>query len=805
MMRVVAILLVMCGVASAAAESLVVLPSAVKLDGPEARQTLLAQRSVAGTLVGQVADVRWTSSDEKVVRIVKDQAVPVADGKATLTAKAGSHSANVSVVVTNAAKPFDPSFRNDVQPVLTRTGCNMGACHGALAGKNGFRLSLRAYDDDGDYTSLTRHALGRRIVPEDPARSLLLLKPTGAVPHKGGERVAVDSPEYRVLVEWIANGAKPPKSEDARVERIEVLPANVTLRAGATQQLVVMAHFSDGSVRDATRLAKFTAADGTVATVTESGLVKIMGNGESPVTAWFMSKLALATVTVPWEQTVPADVFASASKANFIDELVLEKLRELNVPPSPRASDGEFIRRAFLDTIGVLPTAEETRRFLADGSPDKRDRLIEHLLSRPEFVDYWAYKWSDLLLVSSRKLRPPAMWAYYGWVRDQVAANAPWDQFARDVVTAKGSTLENGAANFYILHDDPAVMAETASVAFLGMAINCAKCHNHPLEKWTNGQYYGFANLFARVRAKNGSGEGNFSIYAATEGDLVQPLTGRPQAPTPLDGKPMAIDDPGDRRVALAAWLTSRENPYFARAITNRVWANFMGKGLVEPIDDLRLTNPASNERLLNALASHLADSKFDLKALMRVILRSEAYQRSSTPLPANAKDSRLYARYYPKRLQAEVMLDAFSQVTGAPTSFAGYPAGWRAMQLPDANLEHYFLKSFGRAERANTCECEKTVDPSMAQVLHIANGDTINKKCAAANNAIDKLLAAKSSDEQIVEELYLAALCRPPTAKERATVLAIWSESAKDVPKRQLVEDAFWGVLSSNEFLFNH
>jgi hypothetical protein len=483
---------------------------------------------------------------------------------------------------------------------------------------------------------------------------------------------------------------------------------------------------------------------------------------------------------------------------------VLAKLKSLNLPPSRRCSDGEFIRRASVDTTGTLPAADEVRKFLADPSPDKRDRLIESLLGRPVFVDYWSYKWSDLLLVSSKQLKPPGMWAYYNWIRQEVAGNTPWDQFARKVVTASGGTLSDGAANFYLLHDDPMHMAETVSQAFLGMSVNCAKCHNHPMEKWTNGQYYAFANLFARVRVKNADGEGNFVVFSDTQGDLVQPLTGRPQPPTPLDGTPLAIDSTADRRIAAADWLVSRDNPYFSRAITNRVWANFMGVGLVEAVDDMRKTNPPSNAALLDALSSYLADQHFDVKALMRTILQSETYQRSSEPLEANAADRRFYSRYYPRRLMAEVLLDALSRVTGAPTQFKDYPAGTRALELPDSNVDSYFLKAFGRPERNLTCECERTAMPSMAQVLHIANGDTVNQKLQAKGNRIDQLIASGASNEQIVDDLYLSALGREATAEEKSKLVGMLGE-VKDAGKREAVEDLYWSVLSSKAFLFNH
>jgi hypothetical protein len=575
------------------------------------------------------------------------------------------------------------------------------------------------------------------------------------------------------------------------------------LKPGSKQPLIVRAHFSDGRVEDVTRWAKFTSTNESVASADGAGVVQVSGQGEAAIKAWYLSWNVIGTVSVPYEQQVDPALFADAPRRNFIDDLVLAKLKNLNLPPSPPASDAEFVRRAYVDTIGVLPTVDETRAFLADGSPDKRDKLIEELLARPEFVDYWAYKWSDLLLVNSEKLQPPAMWAYYRWIRNEVAANTPWDQFAGELVTATGSTLENGAANFFVLHQDPPDLAETVSVAFLGMSINCAKCHNHPLEKWTNDQYYSMASLFARVRSKEGNGAGNRIVYPVTSGEWIQPRTGRPLPPTPLDGTPVSFESAADRRKHLADWLTSPNNPYFSRAITNRVWANFFGVGLVENIDDIRLTNPPSNAELFTAASSYLVEQGYDVKALMRAILQSATYARSSQPLPGNVGDTRFYSRYYPRRLMAEVMLDSLSQVTGAETKFTGYAAGTRAIQLPDVNVNSYFLQSFGRPERDLTCECERSAEPSMVQVLHISNGDTVNQKLEEKGNRLEMLIGGGRSDEEIVNEVYLAALSRHPTEAEKTQLLATLSEGGAD--RRLLIEDLYWSILSSTEFLFNH
>jgi hypothetical protein len=432
-------------------------------------------------------------------------------------------------------------------------------------------------------------------------------------------------------------------------------------------------------------------------------------------------------------------------------------------------------------------------------------------------VDFWAYKWSDLLLVNSDKLPEQPMWSYYQWIRRQVELNTPWDELVRDLVTSTGSTLENGAGNFFVLHDEPTKLAETVSTAFLGMSVACAKCHNHPMEKWTNDQYFAFANLFSRVRTKNGALADERIVFADTTGDLVQPLRGKPQPPTPLDGQPVSLTSPEDRRVPAAKWLTSPENPYFTRAIVNRVWKNFLGAGLVESVDDLRLTNPASNEKLLHEAAAFLVENKFDLKSLMRTIMRSETYQRSSVTLAENKDDARYYSHYYPRRLMAEVMLDAVSQVAAVPTTFRrdkrnqnkglgeSYPMGYRALQLPDSNTVSYFLASFGRPDRVQTCECERTNEPSMAQALHIANGDTMNVKLAAKDNRVEKLLASGEPDATIVDDAYLLALSRAPTEPERAGVLKVLGAANSPADRRTALEDIFWGLMSSREFLFNH
>jgi hypothetical protein len=480
------------------------------------------------------------------------------------------------------------------------------------------------------------------------------------------------------------------------------------------------------------------------------------------------------------------------------------------------------MRRAYLDAIGKLPTADEVRTFLADGAPDKRDRLIESLLARDEFVDFWSYQWSDLLLVNGTRLRPEAVKAFYNWIREQVKANTSWNHFAEQIVLAKGSSIENGATNFYALHQDPEDMSENISQAFMGLSIGCAKCHNHPLEKWTNDQYYAMANMFARVHGKGWGGEGRNgdgvrTLFVSSRGDLVQPTKGIVQPPAPLDGSPLPVDGDEDRRVSLAHWLTARDNPYFARSITNRVWANFFGVGIVDSVDDMRLSNAASNEELLSTASKFLVDHDYDLKALMRAILQSTAYQMSSQPVADSRDDTRYYSHYYPRRMSAEVALDAVSQVTAEPTEFTQiefpgsdfvktdfYPKGTRALQLYDSAVVSRFLRTFGRNQRAITCQCERSNEPSLVQALHISNGDTIRAKLTAKDGKVESLAKDGQPLYRVIEDLYLSALSRYPTDSEVTKLLAATGD-VQESNRRVAIEDLYWAVLSSREFLFNH
>ena len=721
-----------------------------------------------------------------------------------------------------AALADEPSFELDVVPILSKAGCNGGGCHGAMAGKAGFRLSLFGYDPKSDFLAITRDARGRRIDLAHPGASLLLTKPTMALAHKGGKRLDVGGDDYELLAAWIEAGCPGPRADEKKLVGIGLEPAESRAAPGQKLSVTVTARYDDGSTRDVTRWARFTSADETVATVDPAGSVSVIGHGAGAVTAWFSSQIAVANVVAPFPHAVSAADYAKAPRANVIDELNLLQLAQLHLKPSPPCDEATFLRRAFLDTIGRLPSPEEVRGYLADRSPAKKERLVELLLARPEFVDYWTYKWSDVLLVSGAKLRPAAVDAYYGWIRDRVAENVPWDRFVRELVTSRGSSLENGATNFFAVHQDPETVAENVAQAFLSLSINCAKCHNHPLEKWTNDQYYAFANLFARVRAKGWGGEvrngdGRRTLFVEGRGDLLQPKTGKPQPPAPLDGEPLPMDDTGDRREALARWLTAPENPYFTRAIVNRVWANFFGLGLVEPVDDLRATNPASNERLLAALVDFTKQRGYDLKPLMRLILLSETYARSSVPLPENRDDRRWFARAYPKRLMAEVLSDAIADVTGVSDRYAevvradgstekvtGYDADTRALELRDSTVKNAFLDTFGRNAREITCECERSSQPSLVQVLHLSNGGTLNDKLAAKAGRVTQIMATDPPPAQLVEDAWVRTLSRRPTEAERKPFEEMLA-AAKPEERRQVVEDMYWSLLTSREFLFRH
>lgn len=723
--------------------------------------------------------------------------------------------------------PIDWEFANHIEPILARNGCNMGACHGALAGKGGFRLSLRGYDPPSDHFNLVKQDNARRVELAQPESSLVLLKASGVVSHKGGVRLPVDSVDYRIMLDWIGAGARGIGQGDSRLESVEVLPQAVTLRTADRDQLTVVAKYSDGRSEDVTRWAKFTSSDESIALVDPQGRVQVLGPGEGTIVAWFSSRIASSRIRVPFEldnNRVPTlvSIQERLGLANPIDQHVATQLAALRIPPSDRCTDEEFLRRTSLDATGTIPTPEQIEQFQADSSPDKRSRWIDSLLSSPQYVDYWAYRWSDVLMLNSNLLRADGLRAYYQWIRTGVEQNKPWDAMVREILTATGNSLDQGATNFYGINQDPETMTENACQAFLGLSIGCAKCHNHPLEKWTNDQYYAMANLFARVRAKGWGGEvrngdSDRTVFVVDRGDLIQPLRGKPQAPAPLDAPAIDIESTEDRRLVLAQWMTSAENPYFTRSIVNRVWAAYFGIGIVNAVDDLRASNPESNPALMSYLSQYLIEQEYDLRSLMRQIMNSETYQRSSVPIEGNQADRKHFSHYYPKRLMAEVIHDAIASVTSVPSEFNKivflggdrndtkfYPKGTKAIQLFDSSVESNFLKTFGRNQRRITCECERSDEPSIIQALHLSNGETLNNKLAEKGGVIDQWIEKFAQDDAgIIRQAYMRTLGRGPTPGEQQAILEELGRNGED--RHATLEDLLWSLMTSREFLFNH
>lgn len=752
------------------------------------------------------------------------------------------------------------SFLNDVVPVLTRAGCNQGTCHGAAAGRNGFKLSLRGFAPELDYLAITRQTRGRRINLAAPAQSLLLQKPLLELPHLGGPALRRGSLEHKILSAWFAQGAPGPDPQDARVTRLIVTPAVRTLAPGARLNLRIEALFSDGQRRDVTHWARYASNDENIATVAPDGAVCMTGVGDTSIMIGYQDRVAVSRLMVPFPNRIPPIAYTRLPRFNRIDDHVNAKLAALHLWPSPPATDADYIRRLSLDLIGVLPSADEIRAFVAERDPRKAEKLVEALMRRTEFVDFWTYKWCDLLRVNRGTLKEKGMWAFYSYIHDSVRDNRPWDVMTREILTATGNTFLDGPANYFRTALKPEELAENVSQGFLGIRVQCARCHNHPLEKWTQNEYYGMANIFARVKYKANLGiyvNDEMTVYNVSEGDLSQPRLGRPVPPKPLGGPELALDASRERRAFLAEWMTRPENWYFTHATVNRVWAHFLGRGLVEPVDDLRETNPPSNPALFDALTRDFVEHKFDLRHLMRQIVLSQTYRRSSTPDPRNAADTRYYSRYFVKRLTAEQLLDALCQVTGIPEQFPGLPAGLRAIQLPDTHVKSEFMDSFGRPPRQITCECERSQEPSMAQALIFINGDLINRKVTAEGGLVDRLIRSDRTDSELLEQLYWTTLGRAPRQAERSAGLAIIRKAlaaprqnqpvtaetggvppapAQKAPpaataaqsaapteksgmpppakpaadtagerRRQAFQDLLWVLVNSKEFLFNH
>jgi hypothetical protein len=777
-------------------------PPAVALDGPESSQQVLVTRADATD--GTRAAAYAVADPAVAVVDVTGRITPVAEGRTELVVRHGADTARVPVVVSGLKAPRPLSFESDVIPVLTRATCNAGGCHGKAGGQGGLSLSVFGHDPPADHAALTAEARGRRVFPASPENSLFLLKATGTSPHGGGKKIEKDGLHYRRLVRWLREGAVYAAGAPQEVAALEVEPTGRTLALGDTQQLRVTAVYADGSRRCVTAEAGYESNAGSIAGVDGRGLVTAGATpGEAAVLARYMGRVAVCRVTLPR----PGVTFARPAEANFIDKHVWDKLGRLGIPPSGPADDATFLRRVYLDTIGTLPTAAEAAALLADTAPDKRAKLIDALLARPEYSDYWALKWSDLLKVDRDAVTPQGAVAMTRWLRRQFEANRPYDQFARDVVTARGSTAAEGPAALYKSLAAPEDAAQAVSQVFLGVRIECAKCHHHPSERWGQDDYWALAGMFSGVARKPLPGGGEAVVWA--KGADLGPKVGKAKRAGQTGGVPArplgaavkSYPPEEDRRRALADWMTAPDNPYFAAAVANRLWAHYLGRGLVEPIDDLRATNPASNEPLLAALAAHLREVKYDLKAFTRTLLLSRAYQLASTTTPANAADEQNFSHAAVKPLPAEVLLDAVSQVTGVPEKFNGWPAGYRAIQVWDNRMPSYFFRIFGRPVRYSVCECERGTDPSIAQALHLMNAPEITAKLRARTGTARRLADSPAAPAAVVDELFLTALARRPTDAERAKMLAAFA----DGDRRAAAEDVLWALLNSKEFLYNH
>jgi hypothetical protein len=801
-----ALLLTAClGRAAAGAPSVVAVktdPAAIRLQGPVASYSILVDGETAdGRALDLTHDAHFESGDAKVAAVTETGRVRgVADGSTTVTVTAAGRTLTVGVTVAGAAEPRRFNFENDIIPLFSRFGCNSSGCHGKAEGQNGFKLSVFGFDPAADYAALTKEARGRRVFPAAPEHSLLLAKASGRVPHGGGVRIVPGSAEYETLRAWIAAGLPFGDPADPKVVSVRVEPGERLLAMHGGQQLRVIARYSDGREADVTPHARFQSNNDGLAQVSAGGLVTA---GESPgdvaVMASFMNAVDTFRAVVPRPERV-AD-YPAVPENNFIDALVFRKLRKLNIVPSEQADDAEFLRRVYLDVIGTLPTPDEARRFLGDRRPDRRARLVDELLERPELADYWALKWSDLLRVDRQALGHKHAYRYYRWVRESFAANKPLDRFVRELLTAEGPLQESGPASFYKVVGKPGEAASTVSQVFLGVRIACAECHHHPFDRWGQNDYYGMQAFFAPVSVAN-TPRGEV-LQASGDPPTRNPRTGEVVVAHVLGETPPAALPPGDRRTALAEWLTSPDNPWFARNLANRAWAHFLGRGLVEPVDDVRATNPPTNPELLDALARHLVESKFDFRQLVRTITASRVYQLSSRPNPTNERDEQNYSRSPLKRIDAEVLLDMVCQTTGVPEKFPGVPGGGRAIRLWDSKVPSDFLKLFGRPVRVSACECERNVEPSVAQVLHLLNSPEVEDKLSHEGGTVARLVRQKADDGALVEELYLTFYSRPPTEKERQAALAhLKRDPAK---RRQAAEDLAWSLMNSLEFVFNH
>lgn len=783
--------------------NLAVYPESIQLDSARDFQSFVAVISRDDGITEDATErVEWEVADSSLARLDNFMLYPLADGKTELVGRYSNAEVRVPLTVSGSGKTPAISFEKDVMPVLTRSGCNTGSCHGAARGKDGFNLSLFGFDPAGDYQRITREIGVRRINLAVPSESLLLKKSVGSVPHTGGKLFDTSSEYYATVLEWLQDGAPADSSKDkpATVDSVAIYPPQAVIEGeNQTQRFVAVASYSDGTTRDVTTLAAFSSNNAGSAAIDNAGVVTAGRRGESFVMARFDTHTVGSQVlTLPENIKYEEPVI----DGGYIDQMVERKLQQLRIVPSGQCTDEEFLRRATIDIIGLLPTEDQYHRFMNDTAPDKRDRLVDELLSRKEFSEIWAMKFAQLLMIkSTNQVSYKSAFLYANWLTGKFANNVPVDQMVRELLTSTGGTFSQPATNFYEIERDTLKTAENVAQVFMGIRTQCAQCHNHPFDRWTMDDYYGFASFFSQVGRKQAEDYREKIVYNRFSGEVNHLVTKKPLPPTFLGG-----DSPEtrgkDRREVLASWLTSPENPFFAKSIANRVWAHFMGSGIVDPVDDIRVSNPPTNPELFEKLGEKLVEYDFDFRRLVRDICTSQAYSRSTITNQTNAHDHRNYAHAQFRRMPAESLLDCISAVTQSPDKFKGLPLGARAVQIADGTTTNYFLTAFGRSARTTVCDCEATTDPSLSQALHLLNGNSVHNKIQSGKVVRQWVETEKLAPTEVLDRIYIRCLSRKPTAEEREQLLATVENVEKPLP---ILEDIFWAVLNSREFVFNH
>jgi hypothetical protein len=804
----VALVCVACPIACAdepKIATLEVAPGRCELAGlREGRQLIVTATADGGRLLDLTRKAKYSALPAWVVRVSTEGYLrPAGKGEADVVVEAAGLKQNVHVVVRDADADRPVHFINDIEPVLSRHGCNAGGCHGRASGQNGFKLSLFGFDTAFDYNALVKEARGRRILPAAPDSSLLLMKAAGLVAHGGGKRLLPDSDDYHTLRSWIVQGAPLGDGTAATLQRLSIVPAQRLLERGSEQQLAVLAHYSDGSVRDVTRQAQYQSNETPVAGVDADGLVRTFElSGEAAVMARYMGQVAVFRALVPLGK--PLAALPPFPANNYIDELAVARWKKLGIVPSELCSDSEFVRRVHLDLCGRLPTPDEVRAFLAGTRPNRRALLIDRLLDSPDYSAFFALRWGSILRNASLAGSEQAAYAFHEWIRDMIARNRPYDEFVRGIVAAAGEWQDAPAVNWYWQMRDDQLhqpVADTAQV-FLGLRLQCAKCHHHPYERWSQEDYFGLAGFFSRLGRKGlGEPPPYFAERRRTSGE-INPATGKPIEPKLLDGPYLTIPPEQDPRQKLVDWMAQPDNPFFARALVNRMWGHLMGRGLVDPVDDMRETNPPSNPELLDALTKDFIKHKFDVKHVLRTICNSRTYQLSAVPNEHNKHDRQNHARYYARRLIAEVLHDAVDQACGVRTQFGRMSRQSRAVDLPHEGFGSYFLDVFDRPPRSSACECARSGGASLQQVLHLSFSPDLENKVGRGDGRVANLAERKAAPELAVEELYLATLSRLPTVAERQTALDYLS---KQMDRRRGMEDLLWVLVNTREFMFNH